>query len=156
MHTILRCTIAAHFTDKISVYFTHFLAKIPNSSRNFFFQLLPVLILRQNLFSFDQKSTLPLIFSSFMYLPPHRHYHANLSIRPIKMHIFSHKQINYFPDKKAAIQNSARKNTLPLTETRKRKGVELNILLSYQSQHVRTSKANTSCHSARHLKHFWA
>ena len=70
------------------------------------------------------------------------------------MHIFSHKQINYFPDKKAAIQNSARKNTLPLTETRKRKGVELNILLSYQSQHVRTSKANTSCHSARHLKHF--
>ena len=70
------------------------------------------------------------------------------------MHIFSHKQINYFPDKKAAIQNSARKNTLPLTETRKRKGVELNILLSYQSQHVHTSKAGTSCHSARHLKHF--
>ena len=46
------------------------------------------------------------------------------------------------------------KNTLPLTETRKRKGVELVILLSYQSQHVRTSKAGTSCHSARHLKHF--
>ena len=46
------------------------------------------------------------------------------------------------------------KNTLPLTETRKRKGVELIILLSYQSQHVRTSKAGTSCHSARHLKHF--
>ena len=40
------------------------------------------------------------------------------------------------------------------TETRKRKGVELVILLSYQSQHVRISKANTSCHSARHLKHF--
>ena len=48
----------------------------------------------------------------------------------------------------------AAKNTLPLTETRKRKGVELNILLSYQSQHVRTRKVNTSCHSARHLKHF--
>ena len=48
----------------------------------------------------------------------------------------------------------SKKNTLPLTETRKRKGVELNILLSYQSQHVRISKANTSCHSARHLKHF--
>ena len=46
------------------------------------------------------------------------------------------------------------KNTPPLTETRKRKGVELVILLSYQSQHVRISKANTSCHSARHLKHF--
>lgn len=46
------------------------------------------------------------------------------------------------------------KNTLPLTETRKRKGVELKFLLSYQSQHVRISKANTSCHSARHLKHF--
>ena len=46
------------------------------------------------------------------------------------------------------------KNTLPLTETRKRKGVELVILLSYQSQHVRTSKADTSRHSARHLKHF--
>ena len=46
------------------------------------------------------------------------------------------------------------KNTLLLTETRKRKGVELVILLSYQSQHVRISKANTSCHSARHLKHF--
>ena len=154
MHTILRCTIVAHFTDKISVYFTHFLAKIPNSSRNFFFQLLPVLILRQSLFSFDQKSTLPLIFSFFMYLPPHRHYYSNLSIQPVKMHILSHKQINHCPDKKAAIQNSARKNTLPLTETRKRKGVELNILLSYQSQHVYTSKAGTSCHSARHLKHF--
>ena len=36
----------------------------------------------------------------------------------------------------------------------KGRGVELNILLSYQSQHVRISKANTSCHSARHLKHF--
>lgn len=83
-----RCTIVAHFTDKISVYFTHFLAKIPNSSRNFFFQLLPVLILRQSLFSFDQKSTLPLIFSSFMYLPPHRHYYSNLSIQPEKC-IFS-------------------------------------------------------------------
>ena len=46
------------------------------------------------------------------------------------------------------------KNTLPSAETRKRKGVELIILLSYQSQHVRISKANTSCHSARHLKHF--
>jgi len=46
------------------------------------------------------------------------------------------------------------KKTLPLTETRKRKGVELVILLSYQSQHVRISKANTSRHSARHLKHF--
>ena len=46
------------------------------------------------------------------------------------------------------------KNTLPSAETRKRKGVELNILLSYQSQHVRTSKANTSCHSAQRLKHF--
>ena len=88
MHTILRCTIVAHFTDKISVYFTHFLAKIPNSSRNFFFQLLPVLILRQSLFSFDQKSTLPLIFSFFMYLPPHRHYYSNLSIQPEKC-IFS-------------------------------------------------------------------
>ena len=155
MHTILRCTIAAHFTDKILVYFTHFLAKTPNSSRNFFFQLLPVLILRQSLFSFDQKSTLPLIFSFFMYLPPHRHYYSNLSIHPEKMHIFSHKQINHCPDKKAAIQNSRKqKNTLPLTETRKRKGVELVILLSYQSQHVRISKANTSCHSARHLKHF--
>ena len=88
MHTILRCTIIAHFTDKISVYFTHFLAKIPNSSRNFFFQLLPVLILRQSLFSFDQKSTLPLIFSFFMYLPPHRHYYSNLSIQPEKC-IFS-------------------------------------------------------------------
>ena len=42
LHTILRCTIVAHFTDKISVYFTHFLAKIPNSSRNFLFHLLPV------------------------------------------------------------------------------------------------------------------
>ena len=70
------------------------------------------------------------------------------------MHILSHKQINHCPDKKAAVQNSARKNTLPLTETRKRKGVELNILLSYQSQHVRTSKAGTSRHSAQHLKHF--
>ena len=154
MHTILCCIIVAHFADKISVYFTHFLAKIPNSSRNFFFQLLPVLILRQSLFSFDQKSTLPLIFSFFMYLPPHRHYYSNLSIQPVKMHILSHKQINHCPDKKAAIQNSARKNTLPLTETRKRKGVELKFLLSYQSQHVRISKANTSCHSARHLKHF--
>lgn len=48
----------------------------------------------------------------------------------------------------------AAKNTLLLTETRKRKGVELVILLSYQSQHVRISKANTSCPSARHLKHF--
>ncbi len=37
---------------------------------------------------------------------------------------------------------------------RKRKGVELVILLSYQSQHVRISKANTSCHSAGHLRHF--
>ena len=46
------------------------------------------------------------------------------------------------------------KNTLPLTETRKRKGVELNILLSYQSQYVRTRKVNTSCYSARHLKDF--
>ena len=46
------------------------------------------------------------------------------------------------------------KNTLPLTETRKRKGVELKFLLSHLSQHVRTSKAGTSCHSARHLKHF--
>ena len=157
MHTILRCTIVTHFTDKISVYFTHFLAKTPNSSRNFFFQLLPVLTLRQSLFSFDQKSTLPLIFSFFMYLPPHRHYYSNLSIQPEKMHIFSHKQINHCPDKKAAIQNSRKqKNTLPLTETRKRKGVELVILLSYQSQHVRTSKAGTSRHSARHLKHFWA
>ena len=154
MHTILRCTIVAHFTDKISVYFTHFLAKIPNSSRNFFFQLLPVLILRQSLFSFDQKSTLPLIFSFFMYLPPHRHYYSNLSIQPVKMHILSHKQINHCPDKKAVIQNSARKNTLPLTETRKRKGVELIILLSYRSQHIHTSKAGTSRYSARHLKHF--
>lgn len=49
---------------------------------------------------------------------------------------------------------AAKKNTLPLTETRKRKGVELKFLLSYQSQHVRTSKAGTSRHSARHLKHF--
>ena len=48
----------------------------------------------------------------------------------------------------------SKKNTLLLTETRKRKGVELVILLSYQSQHVRISKANTSCPSARHLKHF--
>ena len=54
----------------------------------------------------------------------------------------------------AEIFQTHKKNTLPLTETRKRKGVELVILLSYQSQHVRTSKANTSCHSARHLKHF--
>lgn len=46
------------------------------------------------------------------------------------------------------------KNTLPLTETRKRKGVELKFLLSYQSQHVRTRKVNTGCYSARHLKHF--
>lgn len=100
----------AHFTDKISVYFTHFFAKIPNSSRNFFFQLLPVLILRQSLFSFDQKSTLPpFIFSFFMYLPPHRHYYSNLSIQPVKMHILSHKQINHCPDKKAAIQNSTSK-----------------------------------------------
>ena len=90
-----------------------------------------------------------------MYLPFHRHYYANLSIQPEKMHIFSHKQINHCPDKKAAIQNSRKqKNTLSLTETRKRKGVELVILLSYQSQHVRTSKAGTSRHSARHLKHF--
>ena len=51
-------------------------------------------------------------------------------------------------------QRSTKTKTLPLTETRKRKGVELNILLSYQSQHVRTSKADTSCYSARHLKHF--
>ena len=40
------------------------------------------------------------------------------------------------------------KNTLPLTETRKRKGVELVILLSYQSQHVRTRKAGTYRYSA--------
>ena len=46
------------------------------------------------------------------------------------------------------------KNTLPSAETRKRKGVELKFLLSYLSQHVRTSKAGTSRHSARHLKHF--
>ena len=46
------------------------------------------------------------------------------------------------------------KNTLPLTETRKRKGVELNILLSCQSQHVRTGKAGINCYSARHLKRF--
>lgn len=156
MHTILRCTIVAHFTDKISVYFTHFLDKIPNSSRNFFFQLLPVLILRQSLFSFDQKSTLPLIFSSFMYLPPHRHYYSNLSIQPVEMHILSHKQINHCPDKKQQSRILHAKNTLPSAETRKRKGVELIILLSYQSQHVRTSKAGTSRHSARHLKHFWA
>ena len=155
MHTILCCIIVAHFTDKILVYFTHFLAKIPNSSRNFFFQLLPVLILRQSLFSFDQKSTLSLIFSSFMYLPSHRHYYANLSIRSIKMHIFSHKQINHCPDKnKQRSRILHAKNTLPLTETRKRKGARLIILLSYQSQHVRTSKADNSCHSAQHLKHF--
>ena len=90
-----------------------------------------------------------------MYLPPHRHYYANLSIQPEKMHIFSHKQIKHCPDKN---EHQARilhaKNTLPLTETRKRKGVELVILLSYQSQHVRTSKASNSCYSAQHLKHF--
>ena len=154
MHTILRCTIVAHFTDKISVYFTHFLAKIPNSSRNFFFQLLPVLILRQSLFSFDQKSTLPLIFSFFMYLPPHRHYYSNLSIQPEKC-IFSRiNKSTIVQTKSSNPEFRKQKNTLPLTETRKRKGVELVILLSYQSQHVRISKANTSCHSARHLKHF--
>ena len=154
MHTILRCTIVAHFTDKISVYFTHFLAKIPNSSRNFFFQLLPVLILRQSLFSFDQKSTLPLIFSSFMYLPPHRHYYSNLSIQPEKC-IFSRiNKSTIVQTKKQQSRILHAKNTLPSAETRKRKGVELNILLSYQSQHVHTSKAGTSCHSARHLKHF--
>ena len=106
MHTILRCTIVAHFTDKISVYFTHFLAKIPNSSRNFFFQLLPVLILRQSLFSFDQKSTLPLIFSSFMYLPLHRHYNANLSIQPEKR-IFS--RIN----KSTIVQTKKQQSRIP-------------------------------------------
>ena len=46
------------------------------------------------------------------------------------------------------------KNTLPLTETRKRKGVELIILLSYRSQHIHTSKAGISRYSAQHLKHF--
>lgn len=106
MHTILRCTIVAHFTDKIPVYFTHFLAKIPNSSRNFFFQLLPVLILRQSLFSFDQKSTLPLIFSSFMYLPPHRHYYSNLSIQPEKC-IFS--RIN----KSTIVQTKKQQSRIP-------------------------------------------
>ena len=127
MHTILRCTIVAHFTDKISIYFTHFLAKIPNSSRDFLFHLLPVLILRQSLFSFDQKLTLPLIFSFFMYLPPHRHYYANLSIQPEKMHIFSHKQINHCPDKKAAIQNSASKKT-PFLSRKPAKGRVLNSI----------------------------
>lgn len=134
MHTILRCTIVAHFTDKISVYFTHFLAKIPNSSRNFFFQLLPVLILRQSLFSFDQKSTLPLIFSFFMYLPPHRHYYSNLSIQPVKMHILSHKQINHCPDKKATIQNSASKKT-PFLSRKPAKGRVLNSISCCRTNH---------------------
>ena len=134
MHTILRYTIAAHFTDKISVYFTHFLAKTPNSSRNFFFQLLPVLTLRQSLFSFDQKSTLPLIFSFFMYLPFHRHYYANSSIQPAKMHIFSHKQINHCPDKKAAIQNSASKKT-PFLSRKPAKGRVLNSLSCCRTNH---------------------
>ena len=106
MHTILRCTIVAHFTDKISVYFTHFLAKISNSSRNFFFQLLPVLILRQNLFSFDWKITLSLIFSSFMYLSSHRHYYANLSIQPEKC-IFS--RIN----KSTIVQTKKQQSRIP-------------------------------------------
>ena len=134
MHTILRCTIAAHFTDKISVYFTHFLAKTPNSSRNFLFHLLPVLILRQSLFSFDQKSTLPLIFSFFMYLPPHRHYYSNLSIQPVKMHILSHKQINHCPDKKAAIQNSASKKT-PFLSRKPAKRRVLNSLSCCRTNH---------------------
>ena len=134
MHTILRCIIVAHFTDKILVYFTHFLAKTPNSSRNFFFQLLPVLILRQNLFSFDQKSTLPLIFSFFMYLPPHRHYYANLSIQSENMHIFSHKQINHCPDKKAVIQNSASKKT-PFLSRKPAKGRVLNSLSCCRTNH---------------------
>ena len=46
------------------------------------------------------------------------------------------------------------KNTLPLTETRKRKGVELKFLLSCQLQHISTRKTDKSCYSARHLKHF--
>ena len=134
MHTILRCTIVAHFADKISVYFTHFLAKTPNSSRNFLFHLLPVLILRQNLFPFDWKITLSLIFSFFMYLPPHRHYYSNLSIQPVKMHIFSHKQINHCPDKKAAIQNSASKKT-PFLSRKPAKGRVLNSLSCCRTNH---------------------
>ena len=134
MHTILRCTIVAHFTDKISVYFTHFLAKISNSSRNFFFQLLPVLILRQNFFSFDWKITLSFIFSSFMYLPSHRHCYANLSIQPVKMHIISHKQINHCPDKKAAIQNFASKKT-PFLSRKPAKGRVLNSLSCCRTNH---------------------
>lgn len=134
MHTILRCTTVAHFTDKISVYFTHFLAKIPNSSRNFFFQLLPVLILRQNLFSFDQKSTLPLIFSFFMYLPPHRHYYSNLSIQPEKC-IFSRiNKSTIVQTKKAAIQNSASKKT-PFLSRKPAKGRVLNSLSCCRTNH---------------------
>ena len=133
MHTILRCTIVAHFTDKISVYFTHFLDKIPNSSRNFFFQLLPVLILRQSLFSFDQKSTLPLIFSSFMYLPPHRHYYSNLSIQPVEMHILSHKQINHCPDKKQ--QSRILHAKTPFLSRKPAKGRVLNSLSCCRTNH---------------------
>ena len=47
-----------------------------------------------------------------------------------------------------------KKNTLPLTETRKRKGVELIILLLCQSQYIHTGKAGISRYSAQHLKHF--
>ena len=60
----------------------------------------------------------------------------------------------HFGKKLVPLLFSAKKNTLPLTETRKRKGVELNILLSCQSQHVHTGKAGINCYSARHLKRF--
>ena len=48
------------------------------------------------------------------------------------------------------------KNTLPLTESCKRKGVELNILLSRRLQHIRTGKTAISRYSAQHLKHFFS
>ena len=134
MHTILRCTIVAHFTDKISVYFTHFLAKIPNSSRNFFFQLLPVLILRQSLFSFDQKSTLPLIFSSFMYLPPHRHYYSNLSIQPEKC-IFSRINKSTIVQTKTSSNPEFRKQKTPFLSRKPAKGRVLNSLSCCRTNH---------------------
>ena len=72
---------------------------------------------------------------------------------PISLNIVNENNSNIL---EATYTNDSEEIISRLVLEVKLKDTELNILLSYQSQHVRTSKAGTSCYSARHLKHFWA
>ena len=100
------------------------------------------------------KKLVAFALSSYSRLDPIFHKKAGRSLINCELTFLSNGDTRNQTKNNSCFFQQYNKNTLPLTESRKRKGVELNILLLCRSQHIRTGKAGISHYSAQHLKHF--